>query len=330
MAISAPFSSVLAAGRPQFNTRVVEAKRRFPAFDSEAFSHFLTAAVDPVIMAVAARAPDRVAPTVLALYELALELVGLLLGGSKARDAGVHRTWQEALPAYAALVAEHPKEVAASMTNAIVHLSKFKGARAEQWVGEMTRLAPLVSSLAQLQLLGQVLAWRSGLAHFRAGALQAADQLPEALALAAVSAQEGTPWSVVRERLAADPWWDPALGDRAATNGIEVGTFAGLGGMFAQPPQLRVGADGFIARSGPQFFLLTADAFGAVLHAATEAEFDAGQRPARAVVLKGNRLDTGTRSIELDLPADRLAVVSDDHTAAITSPYTHSVRLVPL
>lgn len=330
MTISAPFRQLLAAGRPGFNARVAEARRRHPGFDSAAFSGFLQTGVDPLVQAIAAAAPDRLASTVFIAYDLALDLVGQGLAGPKARHPGVNRIWEEVIPAYGGLAAVHPAEVIGSLTNAVLNIAKVPGARPEQWIDGMRALGPVLQSPAQLQLAGQVLAWRSGMAHFRHGALQAADGLPQAVALAALGLPAADSWPQVRGRLAADPWWPPSAGDGGS--GRAFGSFAGFGGEFTEPPQVRACADGFLVRSGARFGLLTADAFGSVLHAATEAEFEgaAGLRFERIATLKGNSLRLGQRVVDIDLPADRLAVCNNADTAALTSPYTHSIRLFPL
>ena len=110
-------------------------------------------------------------------------------------------------------------------------------------------------------------AWRVGLAHFREGAIVAADALPETLALAAVGAQSDSRWPEVRGQLLASPWFDPG----AAPEGIaeirsvaQVGSFRGFGGLFLETASL-VASTGqhFLVNSNGECWLLTADLFGA-------------------------------------------------------------------
>ena len=171
--------------------------------------------------------------------------------------------------------------------------------------------------------MGQVLAWRAGVAHFRQGALAAADTLPPDLALAAFG-EPGAPWPQVHAQLMEYPW-------RGNADGREFGSFSGLGGDFGTPPQVRAAADGFIVRSGERHYLLVADAFGAVLHSATAPEFEQAQTGTpSAVRLDGAILHIGARRIELDVPAGDIAIAANAHTLAITSPWTHAIRLLPL
>ena len=111
-----------------------------------------------------------------------------------------------------------------------------------------------------------------------------------------------------------------------------MGAFTGFGGGFPQPPELRAAAEGFWVRSGARHHLALADAWGAVLLPATAEEFAAGvhPRPPASPQLRGSRLVFADRELELDLPADGLGVVADAHTVAITSPYSHAIRLLPL
>lgn len=333
MAVSAPFANVLAARRAQFNARVTEARRRYPAFDNAAFAGFLQSGVDPLVVAVAAGPPDRVAPAVMAAYDIAVELVGQAQAGANARDSLVGRTWQEVLPAYAHIVASHPAEAIGMLTNAVVYLGKTENARPTAWMDAMRRLAPQVGTLAHLQALGQVIAWRCGLAHFRAGALRAADALPESLALAAMGCAPAASWTQVRQGLLDDPWWMPGEpADAPAHPGTSFGRFAGFGGAFAEPPLVRACADGFVVKSAARYSLLVADAFGAVLHAATEDEFAQGQtrRITGDVDLQGSRLAIGGRTLDLDLPAGQISVTHNAHTVAVTSAVSHAIRLFPL
>ena len=167
----------------------------------------------------------------------------------------------------------------------------------------MSRLAPHASTVAHLRALGQVVAWRAGVAHFRAGALEAADalvnDLGDAAALDALGARPTDSWPSVRDKLNADPWWSPDPKRATARNeGIEIGRFAGFGGTFKQPPEVRESDCGFVVKSGERYFLLIADVYGAVLHAATAADYE--EPPSR-----------------------------NPHAVAVTSPFTHAIRLLP-
>ncbi|MGK5055173.1 hypothetical protein [Janthinobacterium sp. RB2P8] len=321
--ISPAFASILASGRAQFNVRAVEARRRFPSLDMAAFGAFLHDSVDPLVVAVAAAAPERVGGVTLAAYDMALALVGHGLAGPAAKNPFLNTVWRELAPQFAPLLATAPVELLGMLSNAAIHLCTVAGARPAQWQQELAAVAPQVGSVVQLRAVGQVLAWRAGVAHFRLGALAAADTLPQALALAAFG-EPGAQWPQVRAQLLDYPW-------RGNADGREFGAFTGLGGNFATPPQVRATKDGFIVRSGERHYLLVADAYGAVLHGATAQEFEqANAEMPSAVRLEGTTVHIGARSIALDLPAGDITIAANAHTLAITSPWTHAIRLLPL
>ena len=333
MAISDPLARVLAAGRPQFNARVVEAKHRYSAFDTAAFTVFLCTSVDAVVCSVAEVAPERVAGVTIVAYDLALALVGQALDGPGARNDFVDRVWQVLAPKYARLISEQPVEMLGAFTNAVVNIAKTPNAGADQWVHEMTYLAKYAESIAYVRALGQITAWRCGLAHFRLGAIRAADQLPKNAALAAVGASADAEWTTVRTNFLADPWWVPDIEKKAELRtGIEIGRFTGFGGIFVRPPEVRANADGFYVKSADRFSYLIADAYGAVLHPATAQEFEQSNVDlhVEAPSLKGSKLLLDGREVDLDLPEDGLVVTCNEHTVAVTSLYTFAIRLLPL
>ncbi|MBE3028369.1 hypothetical protein [Janthinobacterium sp. GW458P] len=321
--ISPAFASILAGGRAQFNARAAEARRRFPSLDMAAFGAFLRDGVDPLVVAVSAAAPERAGGATLAAYDTALALVGHGLAGPAAKNPFLNTVWRELAPQFAPLLATAPVDVLGMLSNAAIHIAAVAGARPAQWQRELAALAAQIATVAQLRAVGQVLAWRAGVAHFRQGALAAADTLPPALALAAFG-EPGAQWPQVRAQLLDYPW-------RGNVDGREFGSFSGLGGDFATPPLVRATDDGFIVRSAERYFLLVTDAYGAVLHSATAQEFDQAQTGAPASVrLDGATLHIGARRIALDVPAGDIAIAANAHTLAVTSPWTHAIRLLPL
>jgi hypothetical protein len=331
--ISEAFAKILMARRAELNQRVSEAQRRFPSFNTAAFAEFLATGVDSVLRSVDEAAPDRVAPVALVAYDCALELVGLALAGPGARSEVVGQVWQILAPHYARLVAEHPAEVLGALTNAALNLEQTPSARPDQWLREMAAMAARTESLAQLLALGPILAWRAGMSQLRIGAIEAGGQLPEPLALAAFGFGQDRQWKAVRERLLANPWWGPDSKEGAGPcAGREIGAFAGFGGAFFAPPEVRAGPDGFYVKSAERYSFLVADACGAVLHGATREQFECARpgAPDGKVAVIGSLLVIDGRAIELDLPANHIAISCNAHTVAVTSPFTHAIRLLPL
>lgn len=331
MSISEPFARILAAGRAQFNGRVAEVRRRVPGFDSEAFGLFLESAVDGIVVAVAKHAPERAAAATLVAYDIALVLVAQVLTGTAVRSRLVGRTWRELIPRVGPMVAERPREVLGALSNAAVYLGGNPALRGDEWLSHMLALAGEAQSVDELLTLGQVLAWRAGATQFRASALLAADRLPQALALKAVGAPARANWSSVREQFQANPWWTPERAQQQRPRRARLfGEFTGFGGAFAQPPELRACAAGFLVKSRERYGLLFADAWGAVLLPSSAEAYAA---PAAGGVelprlLRGASLVFADESVALDLPAEGLRVVANDHTVAVSSPYTHRIHLL--
>lgn len=334
--VSDALAHVLRSGRDALNAQFAAARRLYPELDGGAFRAFLESTVDPLAQAAAAARPDRLADVVTAAYELGLELVGKRLAGPASRHAVVESGWRAVVSAAAPLVAESPRRVLASIANALHQLATTAGARPEQWLRELPPLAARCPDVETLLRLGQVLAWRAGLAHYRASALAAADSLPEALALAAVGGAGS--WAAVGARLADDPWFVPsraAGNDRERTIVYAVGAFRGFGGVFSRPPRIARRAGQLIVTSGDEAWLLTADAFGATFHRAGGEERAAGASAAAPppalppdVRVADGMLTLRGHTFAAPLCGEVTSVSDDPTTLALTSSSSHHVALV--
>lgn len=309
MTLSPVLARELAAARPRFNAEIAAARRARTGFDTDALADAVRTRIDPLAVAVAAVAPDRVAAVVEAAFTSTVTLVDHALAGD--RRALVDRAWTEAAVPLAALVAERPEPILALLTNAVLTLAATPGARPGEWIERIAALAPL-ASVDTLAGAGQVVAWRSGMAHYRTAAIAIADTLPEPLALAAVGATGA--WSATRAALEADRWWTPTA---SAENRIRVGGFAGFGGPFEAPPRVRGGAEGFFVQSCERTWFLVADAWGATLHPAAADEF-ACAAPA-----------SPAHPHDTDMPAEGLEATIAGGSVALTSPYSHFIEVRP-
>jgi hypothetical protein len=226
------------------------------------------------------------------------------------------------VPALAKPVSERPRALLGGLTNAVLNIAATPGARPDEWLALMVEAAPLATGDSLLEI-GQVLAWRAGMSHYRAGALAAADLLPADTALALLNATGE--WKKVRARLADDRWWRP---DHVpADDGVAIGGFTGFGGPFPQPPQVRAGPEGFVVRSGDRTLLLVADGYGATLHPVTPESFDALQdRPA---LVEGAGVRAGDRVVKLTTPHEGLSTASDGTCVVVASGYSHHLRVLP-
>ncbi len=335
--ISPGLATILRSGRADFNARFLAARRLHPDLDPAAFAGFLESAVDELAQAVEQVRPDRLGEVVQVAYDAGLELVGQKLAGAGARLDDIEQAWREILPAAAGVVAGSPGRLIPAVCNAAHQLASTPGASCGKWIERMTALIGQCADADGFARLGQVLAWRAGLPHLRAGALEVAGSLPESLALAAVEAGPGAIWNDVRAKLLAQPWFDPSRGSAGASASMRVvaqaGTFKGFGGLFIEPPSVVSAGDHFLVRSDRECWLLTADLYGATFHRASIEEFAEAERGRRGPPrwrFHGSRVECDGVRFESPILGEIAGVAANATTLAITTRLTHSVVLVAL
>lgn len=334
-AASPALAAALRVARPELNARFGHARRRMPGLDGEAFGAFVVAAIGPIVDAAAALARDRAGEVAYAAYDVALELVGQRLAGGGARDPRVGAAWSRLLAAVPGHVLVDPPRVALAAANALVQLAGTPGARPEAWGAEMIRIAPQAAALGAWLAAGQVLAWRAGLAHYRASALALLARLPASLAAAILSLPAGADPAAVIARLTADPWFDPARPASGVRVVARVGGFRGLGGLFVVPPRVSGGAQ-LVVGSGDEGWVLCADACGASFHRASDGELaaahaaDGGAALPAGVALVGNTIEHAGGTIALPVRGAITSVARVGSTLALTGADTHAVVLVAL
>ena len=334
--VSATFASILRSGRSDFNDRFAAARRLYPDLQPEAFKSFLETHVDDFVSAVGRLDGDHAAEVATVAYDIALTLVGQKLAGPGARLSEVDEGWRRIFPRISSLLAVSSGRIIPAISNAIYQLASTPNARPKEWIELMERLGPECSDTDTLLKLGQVLAWRSGLAHFRNSAIATADSLPEQLTLEALDADSASNWASLRARLVDDPWFDPQSA-KDSFDGIRVvgriGAFRGFGGLFVVPPLVVSSGTHFLARSGNECWFLTADIFGATFHRASVSEFEAAAAQSslpKSLTINGAAvLFNGARLELLDLGYFTSAA-ANSKTLALTSPLTHSIVLVAL
>jgi hypothetical protein len=172
------------------------------------------------------------------------------------------------------------------------------------------------------------------LAHFRKGALEVGGALPDRLALAVLGAKPPSSWGRIREKLQSNPWFDPAaeIDGTSLRVTTQAGAFKGFGGLFSKPPVVQAASDHFVVKSGDEFWLLTADAFGSTFHRSTADEFRNAKEnttPAN-LKIKGARVSYKGESFEFTELGDFTSYSANASTLAITSRFTHSVILAAL
>lgn len=328
--ISKNLGELLKARRGDFNRRYQVARHIYPDLDGVAFLNFLEKRIDPLMQAVDGRGqPSAVFDTA---YDLALELHGKKFLGANSHNRWIDEGWARLFPAISALIAVAPVQILGSLTNALHVLAATPGSRPAEWIDSMVALGARCPDPATLLKLGQVLAWRSGLAHFREGALQLADTLPPELVLKALGVAESRPWPEIRDRLLSDPWFNPATPtDSPAFRVVgQAGTFRGLGGLFMEPPLVRANSSHFIVKSAEACWILTADVFGATFHRGTAEEFASGSTTGPDLEAKGSQVRWKENWYEIPFGNGISSCGATATTVALTSEMSHSVLLLAL
>jgi len=335
--VSGPLAQCLAHCRRELNARFLAARNANPTLDAEAFLKHVGSKLDPIALAVAAVYPERVEQAILALYDVSLELVGTQLLGKGARYPVLQDAWHRLLPAMPRLVALEPQRVAAAVSNALYNLATTPGARPKFWLDQMQQVAGECPSTAALLDCGKVLAWRAGMAHYRAGALEVAAKLPAALAMQALGLPEDTNPAAVQaalERLRDDPWLSPVGAAQASLPEGRLqllgkaGGFLGLAGPFLRPPIVWQQDGRLLTSDQEAAWELFADRFGAVL---MRVEVDKVPKANSDVKIgRAGEVTWGGQSGQFGELVGANSVASGAKTLAVTTAASHYIYLVAL
>ncbi|MEW5723118.1 MAG: hypothetical protein AB1896_08430 [Thermodesulfobacteriota bacterium] len=333
--ITGPLAEALARGRDRFNAKFAQARRVCRNLDPAAFADFLGRVVEPIVRATALEAPAAADAVTEALFDLALELLS--------RDHfnpafGIDQVWREMLPLLPRLLIHDPRGLAAGLSNAVYNLTLEVGARAEKWTAAMLKTAPLCRDADEFLRAGQVLAWRCGLAHYRASALEVWAGLPDRLKYFTLGLDPSEPAASLEEvrRALDDPWRRPEnLGrktERLLVLAGPVGGFRGFGGQFLHPPEVTRAEDGLYAFDGEYCFSLHADAFGAMLRRfGKDLPPGAGLADQGAFTLsRTGEVDRDGRTARFPVLSDASSWAADGSTLAVTLERSHYVFLVAL
>ncbi|MGQ0604857.1 MAG: hypothetical protein ACT4QE_24510 [Anaerolineales bacterium] len=331
--IAGPFAQQLETHRTRFNTKFAEAKRQHPRLNPAAFADVLSASATPVVDAVARVAPERVPETVDMLYDLALELTASDLLGASTRYPFVAQGWERLLPALARFVAESPREVAGSVTNALYNLAVTASARPHEWASLILKLAEHCADVDTLLKAGQVAAWRAGMAHYRTSALALCRELPPAVAHVALGLPASdAPLTATLNALAADPWLNPDSTPNLKSEIknpkciARVGAFRGFGGLFLRPPIVAAAGEHFLVTDGEDSWLLVADVFGATFHRRSGVPTTQPESP--FTLGKDGNVQAHRQSVKFAELANTTSHAANAHTLAVTTALSHSIFLV--
>ncbi len=311
----------LRLNRPALNARFANAQRRFATLDGQVFLDYVKNDIDVLVRALHNARDDRIAELCESLFELGLRLVGQGVLGRCARYPMILPLWHEIALRAPRLVAQSPRRLFAALANACIHVAD-QGRYPEFYQRLLASSA--MADLDRFLRAGQVAAWRSGLAHYRASALSAAAHL-DAAALGFALDVPAERAHAELDALKANRWHGcPGTGPRLVAR---AGQFRGLGGPFVAPPLVATVGKELLARAGDQVFVLHADAFGSSFHAVA-GELWPGQSavpPGAKLLDQGVRFGTTEVSIPGAGPMTSVAVA--DETFALTCQGSHVIAL---
>lgn len=336
---SEAFAQALKNNRDKLNTKFAYARHAYPSLDGEAFKEHLRLLVAPLIEAVNQVAAAKVDEVLMALYDFSLDLLGKGMFGAETRYPALLKGWTQLFAQFPQLLAQEPLTFAAAVSNALYNLSINQNTRPDFWINEMLRIGQACNDVEAFLEVGKIVAWRSGMAHYREGALAACLQLEPPLALAALCIKEeaGTNLERVVDQLRGDPWLSPwvaasaANGNRRLKITAVVGAFRGFGGLFMSPPEVVLSNGDFYVFDNENCWLMTADLFGATLHriGATLPNPDQAAR-SNASIDKTGLVKFAEQQMtfsELQTPS---SFAANDTTLAVTVPISFGVYLVAL
>jgi hypothetical protein len=324
--ISSAFERILRDRRYAYNFRWSEARSRFPHITANDAASFFVNDLAPLINALSTTASvtsERLESICDIAVEVGAKATGLRLLGVNAAQPWVTELWRSTLPALAHHVAANPLAVISELSHATAQFTAHGASRPQQWLRLLRAHGPEATDLDQLRLLGKVLAWRSGLAHYRAGALAAADQLPTALTELALEIPTTKSWALWRGPLQQSCWPDSVTGAEGLL--AKVGSFRGLGGVFVEPPMLATRDDDLIARSGNESWVVSADVFGSTLHRNEDAGIAAGVAVALPIQMVGDLVVLGSHAFDLGAAAPVTSAVHQGDVLVLTTKNSYAI-----
>lgn len=326
------FAEQLAARRDRFNSAFAAARFSRPRLDGDAFLNVLRHAVEPVVESAAMARPERAAIIVEALYDLALELFRQDLLGPRSRSGAVPLAWSDLLPKLGAFVAVDPARVVGALSNAAYNLEQTPGAGVTEWMARLLQAAACAPTgdVDALLRAGQVAAWRSGMAHFREGALAACEKLEAPLARSVLGLPGEASVAEALTALRASRWGQPGSPAREDVRVVgDVGGFRGHGGPFLSLPRVTADSHGLLVTEGERAWRLNADLFGATLMPIPPASVPQQSANDRTWSLKPDGVfQVDKRRGALAALADSLSSARFGDTVAVVTAWSYRIKLV--
>ena len=338
--IEGALAEALKRNRDRFNTKYAIARRHMPALEADAFAEHLRSTLSPIADIVGNHFAEHIDAVVDALYDLSLELVGKGFLGEQTRYPALLDGWRRLLVSIPQFLISDPALICGSISNALYNLSTTEGARAGEWIKGMIHMGWICQDAVSFLESGKVVAWRSGMAHYREGALEVCRTLDPDVARSALGIMDlknAAPLDVILDRMSADPWQHPSTVDegkgrrRVLKIVSRAGEFRGFGGVFPAPPRVAVSGGEFLVFDNETWWTLTADLFGSTLHRVGPKipGLKNDTNPAFKIDSSGRVLKE-RESAHFSSLSKSSSSASNETTLAVTVPLSHSVYLVAM
>ncbi len=317
--------------RSRLNAAFAEAKRHSPGLDGEAFLEHLRRVVGPTVDLRHEVAPTLTEELTLALFDASLTLTSTGHLGPDAPASALLDAWQRLLPLAERSLA--PRTLVATLSNAVLLLQARVSDNVQRWISGMERVMA-DCTLDELQKVGLVLAWMSGLAEARAAALDALSALPAPLCLRALDLPPEADARALINMLRSSRWFLPTRpwSPPRLTTAAKLGGFRGFGGPFLVPPTLAKLDGQWLATDGRDVYAVHVDAFGAELRH-TSAPLTAFSRlPGPGPVIGDGKVQAGGQTLSLGQLGPLTSAAEHEDTVLVTSALSHyiwAVALVP-
>lgn len=255
---------LLSEMRGQLNSQYRQRVALGARVDTASWLDHVGSCIAPTVEQVHAFSPDRSKEALHVLYEIGLDLFVLGHFSDTGKSMRLLELWQDAFPQLATVLAQSPRTVIGSLSNAVLYLNQWSDAKTARWIAMLRTHGPSCENSMQLLCCGQFLAWIAGLAHLRSAAIQIASELPLAVLHPAMGLEASMSEPDTRSYLAkleSNPWATPTNSE-GIREVARCGDFRGLGGPFLRPPRLFL-KDGFThLTDGTKQWRLHADRFG--------------------------------------------------------------------
>lgn len=269
ISLSAPMIELLTDLREILNAKFQRKRAAGVKVDPQVWSSHIVSVIAPIVDSVHHVAEERSRVTLLELYDVSLDLFAAGHFSESGSSLFLFELWKDILPNCANILSRSPRRIAGSLSNAVLALTMESSLVAERWLGAIKRTSNRCENPQQLLELGKLLAWTSGMAHYRLPALALAKQLQVPLIRTVFQIEDSVPENSIRNwltELESDPWAQLLSQDTRRKQKVEqvgiCGAFRGFGGLFLEPPKVLIHRGQIYVSETKTFYKLVIDRFG--------------------------------------------------------------------